>query len=269
LINEQLTKAQELMKMAPVPPPGMELERPPGMAITTPADTPAPDAVTVSGADEGGEELREAVTEVAIEVDEGSGESASESEEEAEEEVVEIPMVESSSEDEAAEAEGGLFAQYTWGRLKKPEPVAEEQEVEAEEEAEVDVIHATPAPLAIGVKSDWGSWERHTKGIGLKLLGLMGYQAGMGLGPRGYGRVDPIVVNVEVANAGNLSVDYHTNPELRRQVTSDTCIWASSCYWASSCVLAVGLPFAFRAHFGRRRALWHRRAFRRRHAHWH
>jgi hypothetical protein len=145
--------------------------------------------------------------------------SEEEEEEEAEEVVEEIPMVESDTEDE--QEEGGFFAQYNWGRLKKimAEPEEEPETIPTDgARPEGGWEDAPVAVVEVKVKSDWGRWERHTKGIGLKLLGLMGYQAGMGLGPRGQGRVDPIAAHAEIANAGNLSVDYHTNPDLRRQI---------------------------------------------------
>lgn len=41
-----------------------------------------------------------------------------------------------------------------------------------------------------------GDWEKHTKGIGSKLMEKMGYVVGTGLGPLGEGRVEPVTAYV-------------------------------------------------------------------------
>nr|XP_045581182.1 zinc finger CCCH-type with G patch domain-containing protein-like isoform X1 [Procambarus clarkii] len=41
-----------------------------------------------------------------------------------------------------------------------------------------------------------GDWEKHTKGIGSKLMEKMGYVVGTGLGPEGEGRVEPVTAYV-------------------------------------------------------------------------
>lgn len=41
-----------------------------------------------------------------------------------------------------------------------------------------------------------GSWERHTRGMGSKLMASMGYVTGTGLGKRADGRVEPVEATV-------------------------------------------------------------------------
>lgn len=40
--------------------------------------------------------------------------------------------------------------------------------------------------------SSFGHWEKHTKGIGGKLMTKMGYVYGSGLGKEGEGRIEPV-----------------------------------------------------------------------------
>ena len=46
--------------------------------------------------------------------------------------------------------------------------------------------------IPIFILLNLGDWEKHTKGIGSKLLAKMGYVAGKGLGKLGEGRVEPV-----------------------------------------------------------------------------
>lgn len=41
-----------------------------------------------------------------------------------------------------------------------------------------------------------GNWERHTRGIGSKLMMQMGYVIGTGLGKRSDGRIEPVEAQV-------------------------------------------------------------------------
>ena len=56
----------------------------------------------------------------------------------------------------------------------------------------------------VGRKKDIGGWEKHTKGFGSKMLEMMGYREGQGLGPQGTGIVEPIKVQM---NQGRVCLD--------------------------------------------------------------
>ncbi|CAH8667299.1 unnamed protein product [Dicrocoelium dendriticum] len=60
------------------------------------------------------------------------------------------------------------------------------------------------AVAAAAAKSDaggFGAWERHTRGIGMKLLEQMGYQPGKGLGSEGQGITTPVQATQRVGKA--------------------------------------------------------------------
>ena len=52
------------------------------------------------------------------------------------------------------------------------------------------------------VDKDFGSWEAHTKGLGMKMLEKMGYKKGDGLGIRGKGMAEPVQVKLRPKNLG-------------------------------------------------------------------
>ncbi|VDQ09333.1 unnamed protein product, partial [Trichobilharzia regenti] len=65
------------------------------------------------------------------------------------------------------------------------------------------------AMAAAGSKSaasGFGAWEKHTKGIGMKLLEQMGYEPGKGLGSEGQGIVTPVEA---VQRVGKVSVGFY------------------------------------------------------------
>lgn len=65
-------------------------------------------------------------------------------------------------------------------------------------------IHAAAAAAASGPQAGptFALWERHTRGIGSKLLASMGHKAGQGLGARQQGIATPLEVVLGSAKAG-------------------------------------------------------------------
>ncbi|XP_065344216.1 zinc finger CCCH-type with G patch domain-containing protein [Cloeon dipterum] len=59
-------------------------------------------------------------------------------------------------------------------------------------------VHASVVQrvLNVGCANELGAWERHTRGIGSKLMASMGYVTGAGLGRRQEGRVEPVEATV-------------------------------------------------------------------------
>ena len=55
-----------------------------------------------------------------------------------------------------------------------------------------DTVHSTECETGKKTTATFGYWEKHTKGIGSKLMAKMGYVHGSGLGKEKEGRIDPI-----------------------------------------------------------------------------
>lgn len=51
---------------------------------------------------------------------------------------------------------------------------------------------------------EFGQWEQHTKGIGMRLMEKMGYKKGLGVGKGGDGLVNPVQAKLRPAKKGGL-----------------------------------------------------------------
>jgi tuftelin-interacting protein 11 len=67
------------------------------------------------------------------------------------------------------------------------------------------------------VDRDFGDWEKHTKGVGMKLLERMGYRKGMGIGRDGEGLVNPVQAKLRVAKKGGLGFGGDERTEQQKQ----------------------------------------------------
>lgn len=63
----------------------------------------------------------------------------------------------------------------------------DDEEVEEEEDEVPDVLWMPSGPSC-----KLGEWETHTRGIASKIMAMMGYEIGKGLGKHGEGRVEPV-----------------------------------------------------------------------------
>ena len=76
-------------------------------------------------------------------------------------------------------------------------------------------------PRADGrVSKEYASWEKHTSGVGSKLMAKMGYEPGKGLGKAGVGLVEPIIAHIRKGRRTGMS--YHgtekkTGPQIREK----------------------------------------------------
>lgn len=67
-------------------------------------------------------------------------------------------------------------------------------ETDLPEYSKEEVIHKSL--LTLESNAPLGNWEKHTRGIGSKLMAQMGYIVGTGLGKRSDGRIEPVEATV-------------------------------------------------------------------------
>ena len=56
----------------------------------------------------------------------------------------------------------------------------------------------------VKVDPNFGAWQKHTKGVGLKILQKYNFQIGQGLGKDGTGRAYPVEAKIPVAKKGGI-----------------------------------------------------------------
>lgn len=69
-----------------------------------------------------------------------------------------------------------------------------EDESDSTEYSKEEIVHKSL--LTVESNTPLGNWEKHTRGIGSKLMAQMGYVVGTGLGKHSDGRIEPVEATV-------------------------------------------------------------------------